>query len=261
MLVGAVVQGTVGLGLGLVGAPVAALVAPELVPELVLWLAMVMALQTVATEHRGTDWRGLGWALPPRVLGTVVGVWVVATAPARLIGIAVGVMVLLSVALTVRTVTFPVNRVSLPVAGFVSGVTGTATSIGGPPLAVLYQHHPPAVLRPTLAVYFAAGAALSLLGLGIVGELRAEVAGLAALLSPLLVLGLALSVPVRRRLPRDAVRAGVLAVCAASALVAAGRVGCSSASTRRVATSQARSRGLPISPAHAVCAFRAPAAR
>lgn len=219
VLVGAVVQGTVGLGLGLVGAPVVALIVPELVPELMLWLAMAMALQTMATEYRGTDWRGLGWALPPRVLGTVVGVWVVATAPTRLIGIGVGVMVLLSVAVTVRTVTFPVNRVSLPLAGFVSGVTGTATSIGGPPLAVLYQHHAPAVLRPTLAAYFAAGAALSLIGLGVVGELRADTAWLALLLSPLLVLGLALSVPVRRRLPRATVRAGVLVVCATSAIV------------------------------------------
>ncbi|MEJ7796548.1 MAG: sulfite exporter TauE/SafE family protein [Nocardioides sp.] len=219
VLVGATVQGTVGLGLGLVGAPVVALVAPDLVPELMLWLAMAMALQTMATENRGTDWRGLGWALPPRVLGTVVGVWVVATAPTRLIGIAVGIMVLLSVALTVRTVTFPVNRISLPLAGFVSGVTGTATSIGGPPLAVLYQHHPPTVLRSTLAVYFAVGAALSLVGLGVVGELRADIAWLALLLSPLLVVGLALSVPVRQRLPRAAVRAGVLIVCAASALV------------------------------------------
>ena len=133
LFVGAVVQGTVGLGLGLVGAPVAALVAPELVPQVMLWLAMLMALQTMVTEHRGTDWRGLALALPPRVLGTAVGVWVVAVAPIEVIGVAVGLMVLLSVLLTVRTVTIPVNRVSLPIAGLVSGVAGTATSIGGPP--------------------------------------------------------------------------------------------------------------------------------
>jgi len=218
VLVGAVVQGTVGLGLGLVAAPVAALVAPGLVPELLLWLAFAMGAQTLVTEHRGTDWRGLGWALPPRVVGTVVGVWVVATASDRVIGLAVGGMVLLSVLLTMRTVRLPLNRATLPAAGFVSGVTGTATSIGGPPLAILYQHHPASVLRPTLAAYFAVGAALSLVGLGLAGELRLDVLLMALLLSPLLLLGLTLSVPVRRRLPRQAVRSAVLAVCAASAL-------------------------------------------
>ena len=74
------------------------------------------------------------------------------------------------------------------------------------------------MLRPTLAVYFAVGAALSLVGLGIAGQLRLDVLLLALLLCPLLVLGQLLSVPVRRRLPKEAVRAGVLVVCAASAL-------------------------------------------
>jgi uncharacterized membrane protein YfcA len=100
----------------------------------------------------------------------------------------------------------------------VSGITGTATSIGGPPLAVLYQHHPPSVLRPTLAAYFMTGAALSLVGLGVAGELRLDVLLLALLLSPLLVAGILLSVPVRRRLPHEQVRTAVLVVCAVSAL-------------------------------------------
>ncbi len=218
VLVGSVVQGTVGLGLGLVAAPVAALVAPDLVPELLLWLAFAMAAQTLATEHHGVDWRGLSWAVPPRVVGTAVGVWVVAIASDRLIGVAVGGMVLLSVLLTVRMVHLPVNRATLPVAGFVSGVTGTATSIGGPPLAILYQHHPPPVLRATLAAYFLVGAALSLVGLGVAGELRFDVLLLALLLSPLLVVGVLLSVAVRRWLPHEQVRTAVLLVCAGSAV-------------------------------------------
>jgi uncharacterized protein len=194
-------------------------VAPETVPQVMLWLAMLMALQTMVTEHRGTDWRGLAFALPPRVLGTAIGVWVVATAPIGVIGVAVGLMVLLSVLLTVRTVTIPVNRVSLPIAGLVSGVAGTATSIGGPPLAILYQHHHPYVLRPTLAAYFAIGAALSLLGLGVTGQLDGDLTLLALLLSPILALGVAVSVPIRRRVPTRLVRAAVLTVCAASSLV------------------------------------------
>ncbi|WP_432478588.1 TSUP family transporter [Nocardioides sp. GXQ0305] len=218
LFVGAVVQGTVGLGLGLVGAPVTGLVAPELLPEVILWLAMLMALQTMVTEHRGTDWRGLALALPPRVVGTAIGVWVVATAPIEVIGVAVGLMVLLSVLLTVRTVTIPVNRVSLPIAGLVSGVAGTATSIGGPPLAVLYQHHRPYVLRPTLAAYFAIGAALSLVGLGIAGQLDVDTTLLALLLSPVLALGIVVSLPIRRRVPARLIRTGVLTVCAASSL-------------------------------------------
>lgn len=219
LAVGAVVQGTVGLGLGLVAAPVAALVAPPAVPELLLWLALVMAGATLLQERHGVHWEGLAWALPARVLGTALGVVVVAALTPREIGIAVAVMVLVAVALTARTVVVPVNRVSLPVAGFVSGVSGTATSIGGPPLALLYQHRPPAVVRPTLAVYFVAGAALSLVGLGIGGELHLHYLWLAVALSPALLVGFAAAVPLRARLPVEVVRPAILAVCAASALV------------------------------------------
>ncbi len=218
LFVGAVVQGTIGLGLGLIAAPVASLVAPELVPEVVLWLAMLMAVESMAIERAGTDWRGLSLALPPRVVGTAVGVWVVAQAPASVLGVGVGLMVLLTVLLTVRTVRIPVNRISLPIAGFVSGIAGTATSIGGPPLAVLYQHHPPAVLRPTLSTYFAIGAALSLVGLGLAGQLELRLALLALVLAPVLALGILVSIPVRRRVPHHLVRALVLVVCGLSSL-------------------------------------------
>lgn len=219
LVVGAAIQGTIGLGLGLVAAPVAALVAPELVPELLLWLAMVMAGTTLVSEPRGVDWDGLVWALPARVVGTGVGVGVVAVLTARQIGIAVALMVLLAVGVTWRTVRIPITRVTLPVAGFVSGVTGTATSIGGPPLAVLYQHRPAATIRPTLAAYFVVGAAMSLVGLGVGGQLHWPEFWLSVVLSPTLLVGFWLALPLRTRLHADAVRPVVLGVCAASALV------------------------------------------
>jgi len=218
LVVGAAIQGTVGLGLGLVAAPVTGLLAPELVPELLLWLALVMASTTLVTEHRGVDWVGIAWALPFRLVGTVVGVGVVAVMTSRQIGLSVALMVLLSVLITARTVRLPINRLTLPVAGFVSGVTGTATSIGGPPLAVLYQHRPAETIRPTLAAYFVAGAGMSLAGLGLAGELHQHTALLALVLSPTLVLGFLLAIPLRNRLPAARVRGGILVVCAVSAV-------------------------------------------
>jgi uncharacterized membrane protein YfcA len=219
LVLGAAVQGTIGLGLGLIAAPVAGLVAPELVPEVLLWLALVMASTTLLCEHHGVDWAGLTWAVPARLAGTALGVLVVAALTEREIGIAVALMVLAAVAVTARAIEVPVNRVTLPVAGFVSGVTGTATSIGGPPLAVLYQHRPPAVVRPTLAAYFVVGAAMSLVGLGLGGQLHARLFWLSVLLSPALVAGFLLAVPLRHRVPADLVRGAILSVCAASSVL------------------------------------------
>ncbi|QIK66743.1 sulfite exporter TauE/SafE family protein [Nocardioides sp. HDW12B] len=219
VLVGAVVQSIVGLGLGLVAAPVVTLVEPAVMPELLLWLAVAMPLVTLAGEREDIDWRGLGWAFPPRLVGTVGGVAVVVAAPDRLIGVAVGVMVLVAVVLTWRTVRIPVNRPTLVTAGLVSGVTGTATSIGGPPLAILYQHRPPREIRTTMAVYFLGGATLSLVGLAVVGEVNAHDALLALAMVPVLLVGAWAGQTLRPRMAAERVRPAVLAVCGGSALV------------------------------------------
>lgn len=219
LVVGAAVQGIVGLGLALVAAPVTMLLEPRLMPDLLLWLAMVYPLVTLVREHSEIDWRGLGWALAARVPGTGAGVLLLAAFSTRTLGIAVAVMVLVSVVMTARAVVVPVNRHSLVAAGFASGVTGTATSIGGPPMAILYQHRSPSQIRSTLAVYFVVGAGYSLLGLGITGELEVSTLGLAVVLAPCLVAGFAVSRGVHGLVPRHRVRVAVLSVCAASAMV------------------------------------------
>jgi uncharacterized protein len=216
--VGAVVQGSVGLGLGLVAAPVTALVEPSLMPGLMLWLAVGLPMVTLLHDRRDVDWRGLAWALPARVPGTAVGVIVVAWLADRTLGIVVGVMVLIAVGLTLWTIRVPVNRRTLVTAGCVSGVTGTATSIGGPPLALLYQHRPGRQVRSTLAVYFIFGASLSLAGLWLGGALHLRDLVLAAVLAPFLLLGFAAAGPVRGRIDVGHTRKAVLAVCAASAI-------------------------------------------
>lgn len=218
VFVGAAVQSTVGLGVGLVAAPVTALLAPDLVPGLLLWLSAAMPVVTLVREHDAIDWPGLVWALPARLPGTAVGVLIVATLSERAIGLSVGVMVLVAVALTVHTLEIPVTRTSLVSAGFVSGVTGTATSIGGPPLALVYQHRDPRQVRCTLAVYFLAGATLSLIGLGLAGSLETRELVLAVALLPVLVVGFAFSKVLRRRVDPGHLRWGILAVCATGAV-------------------------------------------
>jgi uncharacterized membrane protein YfcA len=216
--VGATTQGLVGLGVGMVSAPVTALLAPTLVPELMLWVALAMPMVTLTRDRTAIDWRGLAWAVPARIPGTVLGVLLVGWFSAREISVFVGVMVLVSVLLTVRTLRVPVRPSTLVGAGLVSGTTGTASSIGGPPIALLYQHRDPEQVRSTLAVYFLLGAAFSLVGLGVTGELHTRTLLLAVALLPCLLVGFALSRALHRVVPRHHLRTGVLVVCGLSSV-------------------------------------------
>lgn len=218
VFLGAVVQGSVGLGLGLVSAPVVALVEPSLLPGAPLVVALVMPALTLRDEWRHIDRRGLAWGVPARIPGSLAGAWLVAVLEPRALGAAVGVMVLLAVAATVWALRVRITPVSLMAAGLASGVTGTATSIGGPPIALLYQHAAGPAVRATLAGYFLCGAAISLAALGLSGQLTAaQVTGGLALL-PFMLAGFAAARPVRRRFAAGSVRTALLCVVAASGL-------------------------------------------
>jgi uncharacterized membrane protein YfcA len=218
LVVGATVQGLVGLGLNLVSAPVVTMLDPSLMPELLLVLAVLLPFLTLIRSHDEIDWGGLGWVLSARVPGVVVGVGFLAVFADRYIGVAVGVMVLLAVALTIRSVEVPVNRATLSVAGLLSGIAGTTTSIGGPPVAIVYQHRSAAQIRSTLAVLFTVGAGMSLFGIWLGGDFEARLLLLGLVLTPCLALGAWAGDRLRGVFPEDRVRHAVLAVCAASAV-------------------------------------------
>jgi uncharacterized membrane protein YfcA len=103
-------------------------------------------------------------------------------------------------------------------AGLVSGVSGTAASIGGPPVALLYQDQTGPQVRATMAAYFTAGTVLSLAGLLVGGQVGGEDVVAAGALLPFVVAGFLLSGPARRLLDRGWVRPAVLAVSIAGAV-------------------------------------------
>ena len=215
---GAFVQSVVGLGMGLLAAPVVGLLAPSLVPALPLWLALLISGLMLAGERAHIDWRALAWALPARVPGTVVGAWLVTRFTEEQIEIALALMTLVAVVVAARATHVPVTPFTLVAAGLTAGVTGTATSIGGPSIALLFQREAPAVMRATLSVFFFGGVILSLTGLAVSGSLGQQSWQVALVLAPGVVVGMLVGRAVRDRVPRDAFRAGVLVVCTASAV-------------------------------------------
>ncbi|MGV9374707.1 sulfite exporter TauE/SafE family protein [Nonomuraea sp. NPDC003707] len=218
VFVGAIVQGGVGFGLGLVAAPVLTMLAPDLMPGTIQVVNVTLPLFTLAAEWRMVDWRGLGFAVLGRLPGSVIGAVIVVYVSAYTRGVFVAVMVLIAVALTARALSVPRNGVTLASAGFVSGITGTATGIGGPPMGLVYQHAKGPQIRATLAMFFFLSAAQSLVILAVVDELPARALATGAILIMPMVLGFLVSGPLRRYLDGGKVRVAVLGVAAASAL-------------------------------------------
>ncbi|TYB42901.1 sulfite exporter TauE/SafE family protein [Actinomadura chibensis] len=217
-LIGSIVQGSVGLGVGLVATPIVTMLFPSLMPGSILVVALALPVATLAREVGHADLRGLGWAFGGRLVGTPLGVLLVAAVPQRALGIVIGGVVLAALAVTAWSREVPRNRRTLAAAGVVSGATGTASGIGGPPLALLYQRESGPRVRATLAVFFIVGALLSLATLAAAGRLpvRQVTAGVA--LVPFVLAGFAAAGPLRRYLDDGRLRTALLAVVGTSAL-------------------------------------------
>lgn len=216
---GGFVQSGIGLGLGLIGAPIVTLLAPALTPGSMLVATAALPLLILARETLHTDWRGASWALAGRVAGTVGGIWVLAVMSLRTLGIVVGAVVLAVVALSIREAVLPRTRATLVTAGVISGVTGTATSISGPPVALLYQDESGPRVRATLSVYFIAGNSIGLAALALSGHLPARDVVVGLVFIGCAAVGFAVAAGLRRFLDAGRTRAAVLASATGSALI------------------------------------------
>lgn len=193
VLMASCLQGSIGFGMGMLAAPVVALVDPSLIPGTLIMLASLLTLMVVIRERAAIDVSGTGWALLGRVPGTIVGALLLTAIPERALAILIAAVVLGGVAVTSMGWVPAPRRRNLVLAGATSGVLGTATSIGGPPMALVWQRSSGAQLRGTMSGFFLIGSMLSLVMLAVTGSIGADTLRWFVLLIPVCLLGYALS--------------------------------------------------------------------
>ena len=218
VLAGSFVQGATGVGFALVTAPVIGLLAPALLPATVLLLMVPLNVYVVWRERGAIDRTGATWITGGRIVGTAGGFWVLVALSVDRLSLFVGLATAVAVLATLAAPRFQPSRPAFVAAGVVTGITETATGIGGPPLALVYQHHPVATMRSTLALCFLLGQLMSLAILAIAGRIDAAQWLATAELVPLLALGAWLSHRVHRFVGGPFLRGFVLVFAFVSSL-------------------------------------------
>jgi uncharacterized membrane protein YfcA len=216
--IGSCVQGALGFGFALIGAPVLVLIDPHLVP-VPLSLASLLLSGGTSYRERGSIDTTVGWAMLGRVPGALVGAFAIAALPERPLAVTFGVLVLAAVAVSLSGWSVAPSARSLLAAGAISGFTGTTVAIDGPPMALVYQRARGATLRGTMSLYFLVGSVLSLAALAVFGKLGERELRAAIELVPFVAVGFALSGAVARALDRGYTRTAVLVLAAVSSLV------------------------------------------
>ena len=89
--------GAIGFGLGMLAAPLIALIAPEQLPGTVLLLAFVLSFATFFRERDEIQWSVVGWVSLGRVPGSLLGALLVATLPTAGLSLVLAVAVILGI--------------------------------------------------------------------------------------------------------------------------------------------------------------------
>lgn len=211
-------QAAAGFGLALIAAPILLLIDPAFIPGPLTAASLVLTALVAYRDRAGIDLHGVGWAMIGRVLGTGAAAAFLAIATARVFDLAFGLLVLLGVGLSLAGMQFRPSRNSSMVAGGLSGLMGTISSIGGPPMALLYQRVDAERLRGTLAGFFLLGATLSVVALAWVGRFGRAEWQLSLLLAPAMAIGFAVANPLRSVMNPSRVRPLVLSLSFLSAV-------------------------------------------
>ncbi len=203
VFLGGITRGLAGFGFPLVSVTMLVTVfEPQRVVPVVVCLQIVAGALSLITMARQVDWSLVGHLTIGCCFGVPVGVWLLQVLPMDVFRISVGIFVV--VAATTLGLGWRLSR--RPGVGFqggvglISGVLHGAASMSGPPvvIAFLSMGLEPKVMRATLSFYFAVVGVIAIGVLGVNGLVMAATPVAAALLVPLLMLGIGLGSAVFR---------------------------------------------------------------
>jgi uncharacterized membrane protein YfcA len=214
LVVACAVQGSLGFGSALLAAPLLSLIHPAFVPGPILAANILLTFLVARREWSAVDFAGLKFILSGRIVGNVVAAAMLMQLSRAFFDGLFGVLVLSAVALSLARP--EINRTPrvLAGAGFASGIMGTISSIGGPPVALVYPHDDPARFRATLSAHFIVGGSLSLLAIWAVGRYGELELALTGLMLPAVFVGFWLSHFGMQRVDAARLRKALLALSA-----------------------------------------------
>ena len=214
IFVGSYVQSSIGFGLAIIAAPVLFFIDPVYVPAPITISAFTLSLANAAKHWHSISFEGLKFAIIGRIPGTIAGGLLLFWIGQEQLALWLGISVIVAVLLSFSNVVLKPTPSALLSAGFLSGFMGTSTSIGGPPMALLYQHEENDFIRANMAAFFCVSCLMSLIMLATVGEFGMEHVLTSLPLLPATLLGYWVAMKTLHRISHQNLRHFSLLICA-----------------------------------------------
>jgi uncharacterized membrane protein YfcA len=222
-MAGAIVHGSIGIGLGLVAAPALVSIDPAFAPGPLLLAGQIVGIRHVLAEYKGADlaaWRRGLFGVPIGILGALLVLELVSD---RWMAIIVGSLTAMAAAMLLMGHNMSRTPKAEAAAGAVCAFSSLTAALPGPPLVCVYADMKPSMMRPTASLLILSVASVGFVMLLASGNFGGHEVELLLWLLPGVIAGLILSRWVRPHLDRPWFRTAVLTVALIGGLALVGR--------------------------------------
>ena len=163
IIFGAITQSAIGIGFG-IPAGILVLLEPSMVPSCIILMGSFLALSNAMLSYKDIIKVDLIYSYTGRVIGSILAMPLIfLTLGTDYYLIIFGVLLLIATYLSAKKWNIVATKKNITIAGTASGLMGTLTGIGGPPMAIVYQNSSAKKVVATLNMFFGIGALFSVL--------------------------------------------------------------------------------------------------
>ena len=220
LLVGCWIQTALGFGMAVFAAPIMVMIEPSWVPAVITFTALLLSILNTWNQKQSLQVKHLLLPIVTRIPGTLIGAWLLLQLSVFWLQVCVSICVLLAVLVSYFGKQFPYTSKRLAFASFVSGITGTTTSIGGPPMALVMQHGEPKTVRANLSFFFVYSCSVSILAYAYLGLLTSEILFMSLSLIPVCLFGFVLGKKTQAYVDAGRFRPLLLILCSCAGIIA-----------------------------------------
>src|SRR4051812_26136709 len=170
VVIGSIIQGSIGFGLAAVVAPILLLVNKIFLPGPMLVTSMLLTLLIAWRDRDHAVWPEVAIGTLGRVMGSLPAACALRYVSGPVYELLFAVAVLAGVAISMAGWHVRLTLRNLFFTAIGSGFVSTVSAVGGPPMALVYQNEKAAKIRGTLNAMFTIGTPISLIGLWWAGQ-------------------------------------------------------------------------------------------
>ena len=220
IILGAITQSAIGIGFG-IPASILVLLEPSMVPSCIILMGSFLALSNAMLSYKDIIKVDLIYSYTGRIIGSIIAMPLIfLTIGTNYYLIIFGILLLVATYLSAKKWNILATKKNITIAGAASGLMGTLTGIGGPPMAIVYQNSSAKKVVATLNMFFGFGALFSVLLFVYYDLINLPEVMKSIYLAPGLIIGTYIG---RRKIIREFVNRNlkklIIAICFISAVV------------------------------------------